>query len=86
MRLVIVEAVCADIKRRRALSINRPNCTIRAEDRTQLRSDFIPEQQEGDPERRPGQSHGKGQRGGRSWTFNDGFRALLSVRVCWLTN
>lgn len=41
MHPVIVKAVCADIKRMRALSINRPKCTIRAEDRTQVRSDFI---------------------------------------------
>lgn len=57
MRLVIVKAGCADIKRMRALSINRPKCTISAEDRTQVRSDFILKQSEGDPKRRPVQSH-----------------------------
>lgn len=42
-RPVIVEAVCADITRMGALSINQPKRTIRAGDRTRVRSDFYSE-------------------------------------------
>lgn len=41
MQLVIVKAVCADIKGVRALSIGRPKPAISAGDRPRVRSDLI---------------------------------------------